>query len=57
MNIYENIIKNYEDKIQKLENKKKIKTKNLNNKKKKCKNKIKERKELNLKENNNKMEL
>ena len=57
MNIYENIIKNYEDKIQKLENEKIIKTKDLNNKFKECKNKIKERKELNLKENNNKMEL
>ena len=57
MNIYENIIKNYEDKIQKLENEKIIKTKDLNNKFKESKNKIKERKELNLKENNNKMEL
>ena len=57
MNIYENIIKNYEDKIQKLENEKIIKTKDLNNKFKECKNKIKERKELNLKENDNKMEL
>ena len=57
LNIYENIINNYEDKIQKLENEKIIKTKDLNNKFKDCKNKIKERKELNLKENKNKMEL
>ena len=40
-----------------MENEKIIKGKDLNNKFKECKNKIKERKELNLKENNNKMEL
>ena len=57
INIFTNIIKNYEEKLNLIEKEKIIRTKELNNKIKKAKNRLKEKKELKINENNNKMEL
>ena len=57
LNIFIDIIKYYEDKLNKIENEKINQTKELNNKIKEAKNKLKEQKELKIKENKNKMEL
>ena len=56
LNIIENIIKYYEDKIRILENEGLNKTKVLNNKLKKYKIKLNKKRELKLEENENKME-
>ena len=56
LNIIENIITYYAEKIEKLEKEKLVKTKELNNKLKKYKNKLKKRRKLKIKKNKNNME-